>query len=238
MQEEKTGAQRPICLGVLIANGNKNTWSNTFECMCENYYNEVCVGIRENALRHRCTLVVERIVTVGNATQQPAMLRAGMVDGVIVVGGMFNMSLISMLQNKGVPSVVVGCDVPDMDCVTSDYSKGVYMAIRYLLEAGHRDILYISGPERTRTSGLKDRGYQKALAEYAMQPAPKHYVHSEFSGEGGYWATKTAFEINDLHPRRSLRPATPSRPVCWDICTNKKSVCRRMCPWSAMSAVC
>ncbi len=41
--------RRPPCLGVLIACGDKNAWSNTFESMCENCYNDVNVGMREGA---------------------------------------------------------------------------------------------------------------------------------------------------------------------------------------------
>lgn len=191
---------RSLCLGVLIASGDKNAWSNTFESMCENYYNDVSVGMREELLRHRCSSFTERIICVGNSLQQPVMLRDGLVDGVFVVGGMFQRGLLKMFRNRGVPAVVVGCSVPEADCVTPDYVMGTCLAMRHLLEAGHRDILYISGPERTPTSAMKDRGYRQALNEYALRPLPKRYARSEFSGEGGYWAAKTAFEINKLHP--------------------------------------
>lgn len=198
--EPCSNAGRPPCLGLLIASGDKNAWSNTFESMCENYYNDVNVGMREELLRHRCSCFTERIISVGNSVHQPVMLRGGLVDGVFIIGGMFQTGLLKMLRKKGVPTVVVGCSVPEVDCVTPDYIRGTCLAIQHLLEAGHRDILYISGPERTPTSALKDRGYRQALNEYALRPLPKRFVRSEFSGEGGYWAAKTAFEINKLRP--------------------------------------
>lgn len=200
LNTEQGEERRPPCLGLLIACGDKNAWSNTFESMCENYYNDVNVGMREELLRHRCGIFTERIISVGNSVHQPVMLRHGLVDGVFIIGGMFQDGLLKMLRKRGIPAVVAGCSVPGVDCVTPDYVMGTYLAIQHLLEAGHRDILYINGPERTPTSAMKDRGYRQALNEYALRPLPKRFVRSEFSGEGGYWAAKTTFEINKLRP--------------------------------------
>lgn len=75
LNTEQGGERRPPCLGLLIACGDKNAWSNTFESMCENYYNDVNVGMREELLRHRCGIFTERIISVGNSVHQPVMLR-------------------------------------------------------------------------------------------------------------------------------------------------------------------
>ena len=63
LNTEQGGERRPPCLGLLIACGDKNAWSNTFESM------------REELLRHRCGIFTEQIISVGNSVHQPVMLR-------------------------------------------------------------------------------------------------------------------------------------------------------------------
>ena len=186
-------------LGAVIACGSKDAWNNTFEAMCENYFHDVEVGMQAELLKAGYGMNTERIDSFAQPMRQPEMVRKKLIDGVFLVGGLFGDSVIKMLANANLPAVVIGRDYPGVDCVTTDYQEAVYQGVKHLLERGHRDLLYISGPERTPTSSLKDAGYRKALAEFSMHGSTKRHVRSEFSGEGGYWATKLSYE-------KGLRP--------------------------------
>lgn len=187
-------------LGAIVACGSKGTRCNSFSYMLENYYHDVELGLQKEMIKNGYGLMTERIDFMAKNIAMPSMVKNDMVDGVFIVGGMFNDSLIKMLQKKKIPIVVIGRDYEELDSVTTDYTEGAYLGVKYLLEKGHRDILYISGPDRTPTSYLKDKGYKQALEEYFMQASERRYIKSEFSGDGGYWAVKTAFEKKKLHP--------------------------------------
>ncbi len=187
-------------LGAIITCGSKDTWSNRFEAMGENYFHDVESGMQKEMIHAGYGLMTERIDSMVENATPPPMLSNGLVDGILVMGGMFNDSVMQMLQQQNLPIVVIGRDWPGLDCVMTDYTECAYLGIRHLLERGHREILYISGPDRTPTSRLKDIGFKKALEEFSMQPNRKRYTRSEFSGEGGYWAVKTAYELNGVRP--------------------------------------
>lgn len=187
-------------LGAIVACGSKGARCNSFSYMSENYYRDVEIGLQKEMIKNGYGLMTMRIDFMVKNIAMPPMLKNDMVDGVFVIGGMFNDSLIKMLRKKKIPIVVLGRDYEDLDCVNTDYTEATYSGVKYLLEKGHRDILYISGPDRTPTSRLKDIGYKKALEEYFMQASERRYIKSEFSGDGGYWAVKTVFEKKNLRP--------------------------------------
>lgn len=186
-------------LGVLVMCGSKNVWNNTFEAMCENFYHDVDVGVQEVMLPAGYGLITERVDSMSQPVQKPQLLQKDDVDGYLLMGGMLSEEMVAMLKSSGRPIVIIGRDYEGVDCVTTDYRKATYVGVRHLLERGHRDILFINGPQRTPTSALKAAGYAQALEDFSMHPSPKRCVNSEFTGEGGYWATKIACE-------KGLRP--------------------------------
>lgn len=187
-------------LGVIITCDSKNTWYNTFEVMCENYSHDVEVGLQKELLRNNCGMLFERVDAVSQNTRPPMLLRNNMVDGIFIIGGMCSESYLRMIQKYKVPVVLIGREHPREDYVTSDYTDGTYKGIKYLLEQGHRDILFINGPDDSVTSSLKLAGLKKAFSEFSIQLSERRCLKSQFSGDGGYWATKTAFEKSGLHP--------------------------------------
>lgn len=187
-------------LGVIITCGSKNTWYNTFEVMCENYSHDVEVGLQKELIRQNYGMLFERVDATASSVRTPRMLRNNLVDGVFIIGGMCSENYLRMIQKHKLPAVLIGREHPKMDFVTSDYADGVYKGIKYLLEKGHRDILFINGPDDSVTSYMKNVGLKKAFDEFSIQISERRCLKSDFSGEGGYWATKTAYEKNGLRP--------------------------------------
>jgi len=75
------------------------------------------------------------------------------------------------------PCVYLGVNHGE-DCsyVMADNDAGAYAATRYLLELGHRDILFLGGRPASRTRALRIQGFHRALAEAGLEgrelPAP------------------------------------------------------------------
>lgn len=200
MQETVNQKERKMMFGVIITCGSKEPWSNTFDAMCENYYHDIEVGLQKEMIREGYGLMVERMNTLSANLRTPMMLRMNRVDGVFVLGGVYRDNLLRMVQKYNVPVVLIGNSHPKLDYVTSEYTDGVYQGIKYLLERGHRDILFVNGPEASATTHLKKLGLQKAYDEFSMQMSERRCINSEFSGEGGYWAAKVAYEKSGLRP--------------------------------------
>jgi LacI family transcriptional regulator len=112
------------------------------------------------------------------------------VDGIVFasVGG--DAALTDMLAAVRTPMVIVdrGLHEVTADLVCIDHEQGGYLATLHLLELGHRAIACISGPAHTHVAQLRMDGYHRALAEYGIQPAKGHVLHSDFTSPGGYRA--------------------------------------------------
>ena len=76
-----------------------------------------------------------------------------------------------------IPCVYLGVNHGE-DCsyVMADNEAGAYLATRYLLGLGHRDILFLGGRPTSRTRELRLRGFHRALEEAGLEgwelPAP------------------------------------------------------------------
>lgn len=84
-----------------------------------------------------------------------------------------------LLSNK-VPFVFVDRYIPEfnIDAVVSDNVQGGYLAVKHLLDLGHRRIALLSEPEATSLQG-RIEGYKKALAEYGLDPEENLVFSSE-----------------------------------------------------------
>jgi LacI family transcriptional regulator len=90
--------------------------------------------------------------------------------------------------NRGpVPIVVIGRELPDMQdrCISIDDEYGSYIAARALLELGHRDFAYISGPSWKSDGIQRMRGYRRALAEYGVEFDESRVVEGDYQEETG-----------------------------------------------------
>ena len=108
-------------------------------------------------------------VVTDNAEQEqqiPRLVQEERVDGVIVMGN-FSRAYRDMLAETGIPMVVL--DAFDAryhrDSVISDGYYGMYTMVDYLLQMGHRDIVFVGSVNAT--SSITDRyyGYCRAMRE-------------------------------------------------------------------------
>ena len=74
------------------------------------------------------------------------------------------------------------------DSVIDNAFEGGYMAGRYLLERGHRDIGIIPGALERNTGAGRLAGFMKAMEETQVNVPPQWIVQGDFEPESGYQA--------------------------------------------------
>lgn len=91
------------------------------------------------------------------------------------------------LNQRGTPIVVLGRNIKKLkdQCINLDNEQGGYLAAKYLLEAGHRKIAYISGPLWKHDTQERLTGHKRALAEYKVKFSEKLFYEGDFQEEGG-----------------------------------------------------
>jgi LacI family transcriptional regulator len=90
--------------------------------------------------------------------------------------------------NKGpVPIIILNNHVPEMaeNCIYLDNEQGGYLATKALLDHGHRDLAYISGPRWKADSFKRLTGHKRALQEYDLVIDERLIVEGDFEEASG-----------------------------------------------------
>jgi DNA-binding LacI/PurR family transcriptional regulator len=107
------------------------------------------------------------------------------VDGVIVTGGVLTPEHLQGLKQHKLPVVLAGrrSSGTGYSGVSVDNVAVGQEATRYLIEKGHRKILYISGPLESPASRDRQRGYEDAMQAHGLKAST---VQGDFSMEFGF----------------------------------------------------
>ncbi|MBE0365894.1 LacI family transcriptional regulator [Pseudoalteromonas ulvae UL12] len=91
------------------------------------------------------------------------------------------------LCKQSVPVYLVGRFVPELAerCISLDNRLGGYLATKTLLEHGHRDIAYISGPLFKPDARHRLEGHKQALAQYNIIFENTLFFEGDFNETGG-----------------------------------------------------
>ncbi len=110
-------------------------------------------------------------IELQNTKELPRLLKEKAVDGVIVIGWMFEPYIRHLVKVAEVPVVLLDFRVRGSRCdtVMSGNFVGMYKVTRYLLERGHRDIAFVGSI--LANENIMDRyyGYKKALVEAGIR---------------------------------------------------------------------
>jgi len=90
--------------------------------------------------------------------------------------------------NKGpVPIILLNSYVPEMadQCIHLDNEHGGYIATRTLLDLGHRELAYISGPHWKIDSFKRLAGHKRALQEYGVDINEQLIIEGDFEEASG-----------------------------------------------------
>jgi len=121
------------------------------------------------------------------------------VDGILFVAAGVSTEHIRTLQARRMPLVVVDRDIPSVavDSVLTDNASGGWLAVRHLVELGHRRIGCIAGPSDLTPSAERVTGYRRALRERDIPVDETLTVKGDFQYESGYQAAHQLLVMDD-----------------------------------------
>jgi DNA-binding LacI/PurR family transcriptional regulator len=123
------------------------------------------------------------------------LCRERKVEGAILSGlRLDDPYLREVIEQDAFPCVLI--DIPvtgeTVGHVTSDNRNGALLAVRYLLDNGHRRIAMINGHDQAHVSRERLEGYREALEKQGLSFDPELVFNGRFSEEGG---AEAAYEI-------------------------------------------
>ncbi len=115
------------------------------------------------------------------------MVQGGMVDGIVLAYSRMNHNLISYLESREFPFVLIG-DLDDLDeaiiFVDNDNVAAGKDVTEYLLGLGHEKIAFIGGHLSVPMTRDRLLGYEKALKEHNILPNNDYILYDDLVADG------------------------------------------------------
>ena len=129
--------------------------------------------------------------------------RATRLDGLLVVHGHGDQSLVETLAESGLPVVYAGRTETstrrDLWWVDSENESGAHEAVTHLIARGRRRIATITGPEDMAASADRVAGWRRALLEAGLEADASLVEPGMFSSESGVTGMQRLLErVPDL----------------------------------------
>jgi len=124
------------------------------------------------------------------------------IDGLLITPVQTENRSIHMLQESGIPFVLVARHFNDLDTdyVVADDVQGGYLATTHLIEKGHKKIAFINGPACNSSAIERFQGYKKALEEHNIELNEKLMRNGALTMEDGYTHGNTLLMDHDPQP--------------------------------------
>jgi len=162
------------------------------------YFAQIMRGVYDEASTHGY------IVLLGSSELSPEKEKSSVdallqqwVDGLVISplqGEDADLSYLGLLLQNG-PPVVFLEKVPNFSASTVDIqnTQAAKEAVSYLIELGHREIVYLSGPSYSMHNRERLEGFRQAMESHGL-PIPSHAIYpAGVYIEDGYKAGKALF---------------------------------------------
>lgn len=149
---------------------------------------EVARGIEEVALDNNYSILLCQSQAEPHREMAAVrVLREKRVDAIIITASRVGNLYISLLEKVGVPIVLINNQQSEsyVYSIATDNVQGGELAVRYLLDLGHRRIGYIAGPEGVSSSADRLKGCKKAIQERGLEMDPALIAPGNGKTEGG-----------------------------------------------------
>ena len=180
-------AQKTFTVGALCTDYPKNVISDLDAAERQNMF----FGTYINRIVERMNpvgygITVENFSYIENPEALPAILTRSRLDGIFVLGSLYDDHLLETLM-KQIPAVVaVGRHTEIADHVQGEYVESMAMCVRYLVNRGHKKIAYACCDKLTGGFRYKMQGFQEAMAEAGLSVDSDMYFPSHQTRSEGY----------------------------------------------------
>lgn len=157
-----------------------------------NLFNMKIVSVIERILQEQGYSVI--ICDSQNNLEQEArsveFLLSKQVDGIINIPMGNSSSHLAPAVERQIPILLLDRPLDKLNdvvsCVLIDNQRAARMAVRRLLDAGHRSIGVVVGPAGVYTAEMRLKGYREALEEYGIPFEERLVARASLTVEGGY----------------------------------------------------
>lgn len=126
-------------------------------------------------------VITERFCSISEPEELPRVIREKRVDGAVIVGTPYSDQFLDNMKKTGIPFVVAGIGTLEetVDSIYADPGEGTEMAVKVLMETGHRNICLLNCATRLRSHEWRRQGFLRAMEAWGMEPIEGWNIYSE-----------------------------------------------------------
>jgi len=150
-------------------------------------YSGMVIGIESICKNHQYTIILansnesaeEELIVLND------MIERG-VDGVLLVPTMHDTNAVDLLSDYGIPFATIGRRFPNLslNSILNDDILGGQLVGTHLYELGHREILFLSGPNHISSAQERYAGLKYAMSSQSGETRIEK-IEAEATREGG-----------------------------------------------------
>ncbi len=184
---------RPNLMARGLASGRTMTVGVMTQEMMSSYFSEAMRGVDEELSRYRyAPIFVNGHWDPDEETKRLDLLLSRGVDGLILILGSIEDGDLARIAQQ-VPTVMLGRQSTSSKVysITADHYAGAVRATQHLIDLGHRNIAFISGPKGRADAEDRLRGYRETLHEAGIPFQPALVAPGDYVEAGGLSAMET-----------------------------------------------
>ncbi|WP_127145522.1 LacI family DNA-binding transcriptional regulator [Pelagibacterium montanilacus] len=184
---------RPNLLAKRLSTGKTEAIALVTPEIANPFFAELAAAIEQEAERHGYAVYISS--TRGSREREIAAinrLRDQHVDGLIMMTNEPDDGRLATLLRKRSNVVILDEDIPGVDVprIFVENAQGAYLATRHLIDAGHRDIALVSGPETLFSVKERREGFARAMAESGLPIRPDWVLLGAYTRAFGHEAAQ------------------------------------------------
>ena len=183
------------CLGVIVAVETRDIHTYEFNFEVGQFGYAVANGIPDGLADSDYGLITEQYCPSEMAGELPSIIKNARVDGVFLIGSLFDEEFLRKLHDLKLPAVCVGTGYASIDCVYPDVARGMYLQVEELVRSGAQRIAMVNCPPEFANAKKRIAGWKQAVSELDDRLQETWEIQCRTNtGEGGYLATKALWE--------------------------------------------
>lgn len=137
------------------------------------FFGEIYLAIEREAKNHGINLLIQSITPeMKEQLLLPSFIEDNQVDGILILSHI-STAYISNVIAQGIPTVLIDHHHPllQADAVLTNNRFSAYIAVKHLLDLGHRDIGILGNVAISPSYQERWEGYMLAMREHGLEPS-------------------------------------------------------------------
>lgn len=191
---------RPNAVARGLASKKTTTVGVVIPDVSSTFYSELARGIEDIATMYKYNIILSN--SDQNKQKEFHLLNTLLgkqVDGIVFMSGNITDEHVEEFKRSPVPIVLAASfdENDEIPSVNIDYEQAAYDAVKFLIDKGHKQIAYVTGPLEEPVNKIKKlNGYQRALEEAGLSLNEEYIIEGDYSYESGIEAFDKILELS------------------------------------------